>query len=115
DLRLMNRAHNAEQAHTSIKLSQDVGFNNISIDLIYGSPTTTNEMWEQNLASFFDYALPHLSSYCLTIEEKTKLYHQIEKGDIISPPENKAIEQFNLLQKAVLKNNYEQYEVSNFC
>jgi len=115
DLQLMNRAHNVEKAHSSIQESLDAGFENISIDLIYGSPTTSNQMWEDNLMHFFNYNLPHLSSYCLSIEDKTALQHQIKTGKVPKPSDEKASEQFEMLQKMIAENHYEQYEVSNFC
>ena len=115
DLAWMNRAHNSETAHAAIKNSKNAGFDNISIDLIYGSPTTTDEMWEENLSSFFSYDLPHLSSYCLTVESRTKLAHDIAKGKSAAPDDEAAVRQYNMLQKKISENGYEQYEVSNFC
>lgn len=115
DLQLMNRAHDVERAHSCIKDSLNAGFDNISIDLIYGSQTTSNAMWEENLMHFFDYNLAHLSSYCLTVEEKTKLNHQINSGKLSKLSDEKAIEQFSILQTWIQNEDYEQYEVSNFC
>lgn len=115
DLRWMNRGHNSESAHEAIKNSLHTGFNNISIDLIYGSPTTTDEMWEKNLEHFFAYGLPHLSSYCLTVEDRTKLAHDIEKGRTKAPDDEVAARQFQFLQEKIAEHSYEQYELSNFC
>lgn len=114
DLRLMNRAHNAQEAETSIKLAQDFGFENITIDLIYGSTTTTNKMWKQNLQKAIELNVPHISSYALTVEEKTILDYQIKKG--ISKPvdEDRQNEQFQLLVDTLTNNNFVQYEISNF-
>lgn len=115
DLKWMNRAHDAKSAHQAIVNSRDIGFNNISIDLIYGSPTTTDEMWKKNLDYFFHYQLPHLSSYCLTVESKTKLAHDIRAGSSKEPDDAAANRQFRILQKEIKNYGYEQYEVSNFC
>ena len=115
DLKWMNRAHNSEGAHAAIKNSLNAGFDNISIDLIYGSPTTTGAMWEKNLEHFFAYNLPHLSSYSLTVESRTKLAHDIAKGKTKAPDDEDAVRQYQVLQEKIAKNNYEQYEVSNFC
>ncbi|MDM1547088.1 radical SAM family heme chaperone HemW [Empedobacter falsenii] len=114
DLKLMNRAHNAQEAETSIKLAQDFGFENITIDLIYGSTTTTNEMWKQNLQKAIELNVPHISSYALTVEEKTILDHQIKKGITKSVDEDRQNEQFQLLVDTLTSNDFIQYEISNF-
>ncbi|MGV0924399.1 radical SAM family heme chaperone HemW [Empedobacter tilapiae] len=114
DLRLMNRAHNALEAESSIKLVQDFGFENITIDLIYGSTTTTNEIWKQNLQKAIELNIPHISSYALTVEEKTILDHQIKKGITKPVDEDRQNEQFQLLVDTLTNNNFVQYEISNF-
>lgn len=114
DLKLMNRAHNAQEAEASIKLAQDFGFENITIDLIYGSTTTTNEMWKQNLQKAIELNVPHISSYALTVEEKTILDHQIKKGITKPVDEDCQNEQFQLLVDTLTSNDFIQYEISNF-
>ncbi len=114
DLKLMNRAHNAQEAETSIKLAQDFGFENITIDLIYGSTTTTNEMWKQNLQKAIELNVPHISSYALTVEEKTILDYQIKKGITKPVDEDRQNEQFQLLVDTLTSNDFIQYEISNF-
>lgn len=115
DLRFMSRAHSAEEAKRSILTAQDVGFQNINIDLIFGSQTTTDEMWERNLAQFFSMKIPHLSAYSLTIEEKTALSAKIKNGHVPQIDENRNSVQYHLLLKAIARAGYEQYEVSNYC
>ncbi|HCC93519.1 MAG TPA: coproporphyrinogen III oxidase [Flavobacteriaceae bacterium] len=114
DLKLMNRAHNAQEAETSIKLAQDFGFENITIDLIYGSTTTTNEVWKQNLQKAIELNVPHISSYALTVEEKTILDHQIKKGITKPVDEDHQNEQFQFLVDTLTSNDFIQYEISNF-
>ncbi|MFV0196633.1 radical SAM family heme chaperone HemW [Empedobacter falsenii] len=114
DLQLMNRAHNAQEAERSIKLVQDFGFDNITIDLIYGSSTTTNDMWMKNLQQAINLNVPHISSYALTVEEKTILDHQIKKGITKPVDEDRQNEQFQLLIDTLTSNNFIQYEISNF-
>lgn len=114
DLRLMNRAHNSLEAESSIKLVQDTGFDNITIDLIYGSTTTTNEMWIQNLQKAIQLNVPHISSYALTVEEKTVLDHQIKKGKTKPIDDERQNEQFQLLIDTLSRNGFIQYEISNF-
>ncbi|WP_313376326.1 radical SAM family heme chaperone HemW [Chishuiella sp.] len=114
DLQLMNRAHNALEAEKSIKLVQDYGFDNITIDLIYGSTTTTNSMWKKNLSKAIELNIPHISSYALTVEEKTVLDYQIKKGITKPTDDNQQNEQFQLLVKTLFENDFIHYEISNF-
>lgn len=115
DLQFMNRAHNRSEALSSIKKAQEIGIENISIDLIFGSPTTSTKMWEENLSTFIDLNVPHLSSYSLTVEEKTNLAHLINKGKVEALDDEKNYEQYLLLQEFIDSNAYEQYELSNYC
>ena len=115
DLKYMNRAHNAIEALNSIKMAQDEGFQNITIDLIYGTPGMSNEDWKYNLRKSFALNLPHISSYALTVEEKTPLYYQILKKNISPVDEQQSADQFKILMDEMLRNGYEQYEISNFC
>lgn len=115
DLRFMNRAHSAEEAISSIKNAQDVGFDQLNMDLIFGSPSTTDQMWQANLEQFFDLKIPHLSAYSLTIEEKTALAHRIESGKEKPLDEGRNYRQYLMLQEAIKVNGYEQYELSNYC
>jgi oxygen-independent coproporphyrinogen-3 oxidase len=114
DLRLMNRAHNSQEAESSIKLVQDTGFDNITIDLIYGSSTTTNEMWMRNLQKAIALDIPHISSYALTVEEKTVLDHQIKSGKTKPINDERQNEQFQILIDTLSDNGFIQYEISNF-
>lgn len=115
DLRFMNRAHNAKEAVTSIQNAKEVGFDNLSIDLIFGSQTTSNEMWQRNLSIFFDLGINHLSAYSLTVEEKTALAHNIAKGKVENIDDEKNYTQYLILQNAIKENGFEQYELSNYC
>ena len=115
DLKYMNRAHTAIEAINSIKVAQDLGFQNITIDLIYGTPGMSNEDWKYNLRKSFALNLPHISSYALTVEEKTPLYYQILKKNIGPVDEQQSADQFKILMDEMLRYGYEQYEISNFC
>ena len=115
DLKYMNRAHTAIEALNSIKMAQDAGFQNITIDLIYGTPGMSNEDWKYNLRKSFALNLPHISSYALTVEEKTPLYYQILKKNIGPVDEQQSADQFKILMDEMLSYGYEQYEISNFC
>ncbi|WP_081411652.1 radical SAM family heme chaperone HemW [Chryseobacterium gregarium] len=115
DLKLMNRAHNASEAEGSIKRAQDFGFENISIDLIYGSPTSNMEMWKENLNKTIALKIPHISSYALTVEPKTALENWISTGKVMSPKEDEQNEEFYYLSDFLKDNGFEHYEVSNFA
>jgi len=115
DLKLMNRAHNSKEALSAVKASQDKGFENITIDLIYGIPTLTNSNWKHNLQTAFDLEVKHISSYCLTVEPKTALAHLVKEGVIKNVDEQQSAEQFEIMLESMQKNNFVQYEISNFC
>ncbi len=115
DLKLMNRAHTASEAEDSIKRAQDFGFENLSIDLIYGSPTSDLEIWKQNLNKTIALEVPHISSYALTVEPKTALENWISKGKIKSPKEEEQNREFYYLSDFLKDNGFEHYEVSNFA
>jgi len=115
DLRFMNRAHNAADAEGSIKRAQDFGFENISIDLIYGSPTSNLEIWKENLKKTIALEVPHISSYALTVEPKTALNDWILKGKVAKPKEEEQNREFYYLSDFLKENGFEHYEVSNFA
>lgn len=115
DLQFFNRAHSAKEAEKSILMSQDAGFENITIDLIYGTPTLTQEKWEYNLKKVEELNVPHLSAYSLTIEPKTAIHHQIKTKKIQLLPEGNVIQQFNTLMDFTSQIGMVHYEISNFA
>jgi oxygen-independent coproporphyrinogen-3 oxidase len=113
DLKLMNRAHNALQAEEC--LAEAVKhFDNISIDLIYGTPGMSNERWLQNINKALTFGVPHISSYALTVEPKTALHKLVQIGTIAAPSDAVAHEQFLLLIDSLNANGFVHYELSNF-
>lgn len=115
ELRWMNRAHNASQARQAIEWSLEAGFQNMSIDLIYGSPLLTDAMWEANVNTALGYGIPHLSCYALTVEEKTPLDKLIRRQQKANVSADKQAGQFLLLMQWLRGAGYEHYEVSNFA
>jgi len=115
DLKLMNRAHTANEAEDSIKRAQDFGFENLSIDLIYGSPASNLEIWKENLHKTIALEVPHISSYALTVEPKTALKNWISKGKVVSPKEEEQNREFYYLSDFLKDHGFEHYEVSNFA
>lgn len=113
DLKLMNRAHNAQEAKKCLELAVQ-HFNNISVDLIYGIPGLTNDKWLKNIQVLLDLNIPHISSYALTVEHKTALEKMIQKGEILAPDDGIAHEQFLMLVDKLESNGFVHYELSNF-
>ncbi|KRO56373.1 MAG: hypothetical protein ABR79_04530 [Cryomorphaceae bacterium BACL11 MAG-121001-bin54] len=114
DLKFMNRSHNAKEAIESIELAKKVGFENITIDLIYGLPNQTLKQWQKNLHIMFSLGIQHFSAYALTIEEKTALYHLVKNKKLEVLSDKKTISQFNLLQIMAKAQGFIHYEISNF-
>lgn len=115
ELAWMNRAHNAQQARQCIELAQAAGFNNITIDLIYGSPLLSDEQWKENVETATSFGVPHLSCYALTVEEKTPLHKNINRKLSQPVDEEKQARQFILLMQWLREKGYLHYEVSNFA
>ncbi|MCI2228954.1 radical SAM family heme chaperone HemW [Polaribacter sp. MSW13] len=113
DLKLMNRAHNSEEAKKSLSVATHY-FDNISVDLIYGIPDCTNEEWRKNIQTALSFGIPHISSYALTVEPKTALDTLIKKGKIKNVDDEKAAKQFHILTEELNKAGFVHYELSNF-
>jgi oxygen-independent coproporphyrinogen-3 oxidase len=114
DLIWMNRAHNAIEAETCIKRSQDAGFENLSIDLIYGYPLLTDSKWLQNINKAIEFKTPHISGYSLTVEPKTALANAIQRGKDIPLNDEQSASQFITLIDKLKEGGFEHYEISNF-
>src|SRR5690606_36088767 len=115
DLRWMNRAHNAVQSETSIQLVLDEGFENLTIDLIYGLPHLSDENWLKNVEKAIEFKIPHLSCYALTVEKKTALHSFIQNKKTSGIDTDQQARHFLLLQERLEAAGYEQYEISNFA
>ena len=115
ELRWMNRAHNAQHARQCIEWSLQEGFTNLTIDLIYGSPLLTDDMWKQNIDIATGYGISHLSCYALTVEENTPLQKLIQTEKATNVDNDKQARQFLLLMQWMKEKGYEHYEVSNFA
>jgi len=114
DLEWMNRAHNTDQAIKGLQLAIKY-FDNITIDLIYGTPLLTNEKWKQNVDKAIAFNIPHLSCYALTVESKTPLDKMIREQRAQNIDTDKQSEQFLLLMQWMEDAGYEHYEISNFA
>lgn len=115
DLKWMNRAHNAQEADSSIKRIQDADYQNITCDLIYGYPLLSNEKWNFNMQKLIELEIPHISSYNMTVESKTALAHFIKQGITKPISDAQGEEQMIMLIETLTSNNYQHYEISNFA
>ena len=101
-LSFLNRLHNSGDALRSVKLSQDIGIENISIDLIYGIRSTDHRIWRTDLEIVASLGVPHISAYCLTIEEETVFGRWKRKGTLHEAEDEFSAQQFELLLVNVL-------------
>jgi oxygen-independent coproporphyrinogen-3 oxidase len=115
DLRWMNRAHDATQAAEAVRLAREEGFDDLSVDFIYGGPTLPDDHWRRNIARAIGWKIPHLSCYALTVEPRTALDTMIRhhKKQAVSPDDQ--ARQLELLMEWMEEAGYEQYEISNFA
>ncbi|HSH52146.1 MAG TPA: radical SAM family heme chaperone HemW [Bacteroidales bacterium] len=115
DLTLMRRTHNTKKAIQSVYDAKNKGFENISVDLIYGLPNLTQKKWEHNLEKMLELDVQHISAYHLTIEPKTLFKKWSDENKIQLPDEEKSFEQYRLLVEKTSANGFLHYEISNFA
>ena len=115
DLIFLNRNHSRADAISSIKMAQEIGYKNISVDLMYGLPKQSLKNWEDNLNLLFDLNIQHLSAYMLTVEKKTKLFEYVKKNKVKVIDDLTIINQYYSLLNIAKKNNFVQYEISSFA
>lgn len=113
-LKAIRRRHTAEAAIQAVKDAQSAGFDNISIDLIYGLPGQTLQSWNEQLDKAFSLNIQHLSAYGLTYEKNTLLWQQRQKGTVQAVDDETMIAMYDRLVKRAAENGFEQYEISNF-
>jgi oxygen-independent coproporphyrinogen-3 oxidase len=115
NLSRMNRAHTADQAREALRLLQDGGFHSLSADLIYGFPDRTMEEFGADLQELISWGLPHFSSYQLTVEPRTALYHQVKQNKFRMVSEDIILEQMMHMYQVSADRGYKAYEISNFA
>lgn len=115
DLIWMNRAHHADEAQNCIRRSQDAGFENLSLDLIYGYPLLTDSKWLSNIEKTIKLEVPHVSAYALTVEAKTALAHAIRNKKQVPVSDSQSAAQFVILMKQLTAAGFEHYEISNLA
>lgn len=114
-LRLLKRRHTAEQAISAVKECRMAGFQNISIDLMYGLPGETPESWEADLEQAVNLNVEHISAYHLIYEEGTPLYEMLQKHKVEEVDEESSVDFFALMIDQLTKAGFQHYEISNFC
>ena len=115
DLLYLGRRHNSQQAVNSVIWANEAGFDNISIDLIYGLPSSSNRIWEENLRMAFSLPVKHLSCYHLIYEEGTPLTRKVDRGLVLPVDEETSVKQFEILQQKAGENGFIHYEISNLA
>jgi len=114
-LKSLNRNHSSIDVENSIKTAQELGINNINLDLIYGLPNMSIGDWEEDLNKAISLNVTHLSCYCLTIEKGTVFFNRLKKGILKVVSDKKKTDQFMLMRNILINANYIHYEISNFC
>lgn len=114
DLKWMNRAHSAEDSFECVSRAQELGFDNISIDLIYGLPDLIPDKWKNTIQAAINLKVQHISAYCLTVESKTALHKWVKQKKLVPSNEDQQSEQFTILVETLKNSGYCQYEISNF-
>lgn len=115
DLKFMSRRHSAQGAYDSVKLAQAAGYDNVTIDLIYGIPGMTLDEWGYNIDRALSLGVQHFSAYHLTVEPNTPLQKLVKEGKVTQIEEDMSVAQFDLLNKKLTGAGFEHYEVSNFA
>lgn len=114
-LKKLNRRHDSKQAIQAVKDARKYGFNNISIDLMYGLPGETMETWERDLKQAIELDPEHISAYHLIYEKGTILYNYLKKGYVKEVDEDTSLQFFKKLIENLTNSNYIHYEISNFA
>ncbi len=114
-LQFLGRKHTAKEALQAVENAHKAGFDNISIDLIYGVNKRDNTLWLKELETAFAMPIRHFSAYALTVEENSLLYRRIRQHKTVEPDEDLASVQYAILSETVAKSRFAQYEISNFA
>lgn len=115
ELELFGRKHTTEQAFRAFQLARQVGFDNISVDLIYGAPHQSRQSWQKTLDTILSWNPDHISLYSLSIESKTALAHWVKHGKIPAPDDDLAADMYDDARAKLAKAGFEQYEIANWA
>jgi len=115
ELTLLGRTHGVDTVYEAVNKAQAAGFTNFNLDLIYGLPDQNMAGWERSLSTALEMKPPHLSLYCLTIEEGTPMYRWLRDGRIAIPDPDQAAEQYEAACRILDQAGYRHYEISNWA
>lgn len=115
ELTLLHRRHNAQQVRIAVETLRKTGIENISLDLMYGLPQQAMESWEYSIDELLKLKPQHISAYNLSVEEGTKLYNLVEKGELTPCDDETCVEMAVLLRQKLHAAGFEQYEISNYA
>lgn len=115
DLAFMNRSHTPEDAESCVSNARKAGFENFSADLIFGVPDQPEEYWYANVQKLIRLDVPHISTYSLTVEERTPLYKMVERGVVQPTPEEELEDRYRFTMDFLKEHGYEHYEISSFA
>ncbi len=115
ELEFLGRIHDKQQAIISVKLAQDVGFDNMNIDLIFSLPNQTIERWNSTLEQAVALGTQHISAYSLIVEPNTPLYRMVESKQIIPSPTEEDAEMYEFTMSFLKEHGFRHYEVSNYA
>lgn len=115
ELKFLNRRHTAEEAINAVSLAKNAGFQNISIDLMYGLPYQTMDVWKTNLEKAIELDIQHISAYHLIYEQGTKLFKMFEKGQVKQAEEDLSLSMFSAMIDKLTTAGFDHYEISNFA
>ena len=114
-LKFMSRWHTPEDSIRTFKNARKAGYSNINIDMIFGIPGQTLDVWSNNLETIVSLEPEHISAYSLTVEKQTPLYHLVQSDRVKMPHENIDLDMFNFTIDFLTEKKYSQYEISNYC
>ena len=114
-LKTLDRTHNPENLPQVTKWAKEVGFKEISVDLIYGTPGESKKDWQQSIDSALALPISHISAYALIVEDGTKLAAQIKRGEIAKPDDDLTAEKYIMADKAFTTAGFHWYELSNWA
>lgn len=115
ELKFLKRRHSADKAKEAVKMCQSLGYDNISIDLMYGLPNQTMQIWERNLEEAIALDVQHISSYHLIYEQGTRLYRLFKMGDVNPVDEDLSVDMFSRMIEKLTAAGFDHYEISNFA
>jgi oxygen-independent coproporphyrinogen III oxidase len=111
----LGRAHSADTARTAVRSARTAGFSNIGLDLMYGVPGQAEEQWQRTLEAALSLEPGHLSVYCLSLDEGSKLSQEAKAGRVTLPDEDTTARMYHTAARVFAEAGYRHYEISNFC